>query len=72
MNSPQYTIEVVIIVLLALIINGITGIFNSIFQARDKIIFQSIGQIIGSVILFTGVLLGIYFKFELLQFAFIF
>ncbi len=36
MNYPQYTIEVVIIVLLAFIINGITGIFNSIFQATRK------------------------------------
>ena len=72
MNYPQYTIEVVIIVLLAFIINGITGIFNSIFQAREKIIFQSIGQIIGSLLLFIGVLLGIYYKFEILGFAFIF
>lgn len=72
MNYPQYTIEVVITVLLAFVLNGITGIFNSIFQAREKIVFQSIGQIVGILLLFIGVLLGIYFRFEILGFAFLF
>ena len=72
MDYSQYTIAIVTIVLLSFILNLFTGIFNSIFQAREKIVFQSVGQIIGSVFLFISVFLGIYYRFEILGFAFLF
>lgn len=72
MGYSQYIINVVVIILAAFILNGISGVFNSIFQAREKIVFQSIGQILGAILLFLGVFLGIYYQFEILGFAFLF
>ena len=43
---PQQTSDVVYIITLSIIIGAFTGIFNSLFQAFEKMEYQSIGVII--------------------------
>jgi O-antigen/teichoic acid export membrane protein len=72
MGYPQEVINVVYFVALYSILTAFYGIFNSIFQAYEEIEYQSIGQVLSNVLLFTGVLIGIYYGFSVLGFAFIF
>ena len=72
MGYPQEVINVVYFVALYSILTAFYGIFNSIFQAYEKIEYQSIGQVLSNVLLFSGVLIGIYYGFSVLGFAFIF
>jgi len=66
---PQQTSDVVYIITLSIIIGAFSGIFNSIFQAYEKMEYQSIGVIISSILMFTGVILSIYYKLDILAFA---
>ena len=72
MGYPQEVINVVYFVALYSILTAFYGIFNSIFQAYEEIEYQSIGQVLSNVLLFAGVLIGIYYGFSVLGFAFIF
>ena len=72
LGYPQEVINVVYFVALYSILTTFYGIFNSIFQAYEEIEYQSIGQVISNVLMFTGVLIGIYYAFNVLGFAFIF
>lgn len=72
LGYPQETIIVVYFVALSVILTAISGIFNSIFQAHEKMEYQSIGQIINSVLMFAGVFIAIYYKLSVSGFAFIF
>jgi O-antigen/teichoic acid export membrane protein len=66
---PQQTSDVVYIITLSIIIGAFTGIFNSIFQAFEKMEYQSIGVILNSVLMFTGIILIIFYKLNILAFA---
>lgn len=72
LGYPQETVNVVYFVTLSVILTAISGIFNSIFQAHEKMEYQSIGQVINSILMFAGVFIGIYYGFNVLGFAFIF
>ena len=69
---PQESVNVVYFVALSSILTTFSGIFNSIFQAHEKMEYQSIGQIINNVLMFVGVFIAIYYGFNVLGFAFIF
>lgn len=66
---PQQTSDVVYIITLSIIIGAFTGIFNSLFQAFEKMEYQSIGVIISSILMFTGVILIIFYKLNIIAFA---
>ncbi len=66
---PQQTSDVVYIITLSIIIGAFTGIFNSIFQAFEKMEYQSVGTILNSVLMFTGIVLIIFYKLNILAFA---
>jgi O-antigen/teichoic acid export membrane protein len=72
LGYPQETIEVVYFISLSFIFTSFFGIFYSIFQAFEKIEYQSVGQIFGSIIMFVGVLSVIYFGFSVLEFSLIY
>lgn len=72
LGYPQETVNVVYFVALSVILTAFSGIFYSIFQAHEKMEYQSIGQVINSVLMFIGVLIGITYEFSVLGFAFIF
>lgn len=72
LGYPQETIYVVYFVALSVILTAISGIFNSIFQAHEKMEYQSLGQVINSILMFAGVFIAIFYGFNVLGFAFIF
>lgn len=72
MGYPQNTIFVVYFIALSVIIASIFGIFYSIFQAYEKMEYQSIGQILVNIIMFLGILIGIYYEFNVIRFSLIY
>lgn len=72
LGYPPETINVVYFVALSVILTAFYGIFNSIFQAHEKMEYQSAGQVINSILMFIGVLIAINYEFSVLGFAFIF
>lgn len=72
LNYDVQTIDVVYLVALSVILTAISGIFNSIFQAYEKMEYQSLGQILNSVLMFTGVFFAITYGSNALGFAFLY
>ena len=68
-NYPQETVNVVYLIGFALIFGSFSSIFNSIFQAYEKMEYQSYGQIITSFLMLLGVLIAIYLELGLYAFA---
>lgn len=68
----QQTIEVVYFIALYMIFSSFSQLLYSIFQAYEKIEYQSFGAILSSVLLLAGVLFAIYLKFDIVQFSFIY
>lgn len=72
MRYPQDIITVVYFVSLSVIITSIFGIFYSVFQAYEKMEYQSVGQILSNISMFFGVLIGIYYGFNVIGFSIIY
>lgn len=66
------TINVVYLVGLSVIFTAISGFFNSIFQAHEKMEYQSLGLVLQNFLMFIGVLIIINFGFGIIGFAFIY
>ncbi|MEL7669244.1 flippase [Methanobacterium sp.] len=74
-NLMGYSLEnlyVVYLIALFTLFSNLSMFFYSIFQAFEKMEYQSIGQILNSLLIFTGVIIGITYKFDLLKFALIY
>ncbi|MGZ7118670.1 MAG: flippase [Methanobacterium sp.] len=70
-----YGIEIILIVSLVtfyFIFTSFSYMFYSLFQAHHTMEFQSIGDILNSTLLFSGMLIAIYFDVKVLGFAFIY
>jgi len=59
LGYPEQTIKVVYLVALSIIFSGFSGTFYSIFQAYEKMEYQSLGQILSSVLMLAGALFAI-------------
>ena len=66
---PQDVKNVVYIITLSIIFGAFTGIFNSIFQAFEKMEYMSLNMILNAVLMLTGVLTVIYYGFGILAVA---
>ncbi|KKI00363.1 hypothetical protein EO95_13895 [Methanosarcina sp. 1.H.T.1A.1] len=66
------TKKVVYIIALSAILTTFTGIFNSIFQAFEKMEYQSIGLILQSMLMFIGVLFALNQRLDIISFSFIY
>ena len=66
------TVLVVYFVSISVILISIYGIFNSIFQAYEKMEYASLNQIVLSLLMFLGVILAIRFGFNVTGFAIIY
>lgn len=72
LNYDAQTVGIVYLVALSVILSAISSIFNSIFQAYEKMEYQSLGQILNSVLMFIGVFFAILYGFNVLGFAFLY
>ena len=69
---PKDIVNIVYIILLSTILFGIAGMFNSIFQAHEKIKYVSVGLILNSILMFFGVLFALYHTYDVIGLAFIY
>ena len=64
--------NIIYIITLSVIITSFSGILASLFQANEKMEYISISNILSSVILLSGTIIGIYFGFTITYFALVY
>jgi len=69
LGYPEQTIKVVYLIALSVIFGAFTGMFNSIFQAFERMEYISLGQILKSILMLSGVILAIKQGFDVIGFA---
>jgi O-antigen/teichoic acid export membrane protein len=72
LGYPRETIIVVYLVSISVILTSISGIFYSIFQAYEKMEYQSLSQITISILMFLGVILAIKLGFNIVGFGLVY
>ncbi|WP_048191104.1 flippase [Methanobacterium sp. SMA-27] len=72
LGYPQETINVVYFISISTIITSVFGIFYSIFQANEKMEYQSLNQILNSILMFLGVIIAIKLGFGVVGFSFLY
>lgn len=69
LGYPKQTIKVVYLIALSVIFTAFSGMFYSIFQAFEKMEYQSLGQILNSALMLSGVIFAIRQGFSVVGFA---
>ena len=69
LGYPEQTIKVVYLISLSVVFNSFTGMFYSVFQAFEKMEYQSLGQILNSALMLSGVMIVIKYNFTIIGFA---
>jgi len=69
LGYPEQTIKVVYLVALSVIFGAFSGMFNSIFQAYEKMEYVSAGRILNSALMLAGALFAISQRFGVVGFA---
>ena len=69
LGYPRQTIKVVYLIALSVMFISFTGMFNSIFQAFEKMEYVSVGRILNSIFLLSGALFAINQGFSVVGFA---
>ena len=69
LGYPEQTIKVVYLVALSVIFGAFSGMFYSVFQAFEKMEFQSVGHILSSALMLSGALFAISQGFSVVGFA---
>ena len=69
LGYPEQTTKVVYLIALSVIFSAFTIMFYSIFQAFEKMEYQSLGQILESILMFSGIMLAIKYNFTIIGFA---
>jgi O-antigen/teichoic acid export membrane protein len=72
LNYPSQTVQVVYILGLWMLFTSFTQLFYSVFQAYEKMEYQSVGTILYSIMLFSGVFYGIFNNYSIQWFALIY
>ena len=69
LGYPEQTIKVVYLVALSFIFGAFSNMFNSIFQAYEKMEYVSVGRILSSALMLAGALFAISYGFDVVGFA---
>lgn len=72
LNYPAQTVLVVYLIGIFIILTSFSQFFYSVFQAHEKMEFQSIGFIFSSIFIFCGILIAIYLKLDVVIFALVY
>lgn len=72
LNYSEESIEVVYIIGLSVAINSLSNIFNSLFQALERMEYISIGRIFNIVLIFIGTLFSIHQNYSIIAFAWVY
>jgi O-antigen/teichoic acid export membrane protein len=71
-NYSPLISDIIYIITLSVIITSFSGILTSFFQAHEKMEYISVSNILSSVILLSGTIIGIYYGFTITYFALIY
>lgn len=55
-------LEVTCILAISVILDSFSNIFYSVFQGYEKMEYQSLGRVFGTILIFLGVIIAIYFE----------
>jgi O-antigen/teichoic acid export membrane protein len=69
LHYPQTVTSVVYIITLSVVITAFSGIFNSIFQAYEKMEYMSLNIMLNAVLMISGVLLVIFYGLGIVALA---
>jgi O-antigen/teichoic acid export membrane protein len=69
LGYPTKTVYVIYFMLIFLIFNTFSSFFASIFQAYEKLEYQSIAGVLNNVLMLIGVLILIYYNYGLVTFT---
>jgi O-antigen/teichoic acid export membrane protein len=72
LGYPLQTVRVVYLIALSVIFIALTRMLYSIFQAFEKMVYQSLGQILNGVLMLTGIIYAIGSDFSVVGFALIY
>jgi len=72
LGYPEQTVKVVYLIALSVVFGAFTPMFNSIFQAYEKMEYQSLAQILSGVLMLLGVIFAINRGFNVVGFAFLY
>lgn len=65
-------LEVTCILAISVILDSFSNIFYSVFQGYEKMEYQSLGRVFGTILIFLGVIIAIYFELSIIAFAYIY
>lgn len=65
----QQTTTIIYLIAFYNVFNTFSVFFYAVFQAKEKMEYQSLGVIFSSILILAGVLLAIYYKFNIIQFS---
>ena len=65
----QLISNIIYLITLSVIITSFSGILSSLFQANEKMEYISISNILSSLLLLLGTIIGIYYGFTIIYFA---
>lgn len=72
LDYPEKTIRVVYIFALSIIFNAFSQLFYAVFQAHEKMEYESLGHILNSILLLAGALFAISNGLTVLAFAYLY
>lgn len=75
LNLLDYSYQtklVIYLITLSFIVAAITSTYYAIFQSYERMGYQALGQTLTSILLFTGILLAIYYSYDILIIALIY
>ena len=72
LGYPTEISDIIYLITFSVIFTAFTSIFNSIFQAYEQMEYVSVGNILNSLMLFIGVIIGIFYKLDIFFFAMVY
>ncbi|MCE7699548.1 MAG: flippase, partial [Methanobacterium paludis] len=72
LGYPQQVSYVIYIITLSSLFASFSGLFYSIFQAYEKMEYQSVSTILNGILMFLGVIITIYYGLSIITFAYIY
>lgn len=69
MGYPQQTIYIVYIIGLSVVCNSLASTFYSIFQAHEKMEYQSLAQVLSAALMLVGVILAVKYHISIIGFS---
>jgi len=71
-HYPPETIYVIYLISISVLVNSFNSMFYAVYQAHEKMKYVGIGNVLNSILMFSGVIVFIYLKLNIVDFAYIY